>query len=63
MKWKTTPLPSDGDVRTRTKFALFPVELDNGYTVWLEIYTVIERYYTFSFQSDKWMIQKREEYQ
>ena len=39
MKWKTNPtILKNGDRRTKIKFALFPIETDDGYTVWLETY-------------------------
>lgn len=58
MKWKSKTPPKTGDTRTFKAFALFPMELDNGTTVWLEWYfytqrrqTINEGYDTY----DKWI--------
>ena len=40
MKWRSkikTPL-KDGDVITQKRFAWYPIKLDDGVTVWLELY-------------------------
>jgi hypothetical protein len=37
MKWKIDKL-KNGTVRVFRYFALFPTELDDGYTVWLQFY-------------------------
>lgn len=39
MKWKTT---KSGEQRIATYFALLPIELDDGYTVWLQKYYGVE---------------------
>jgi hypothetical protein len=45
MKWKTTKVePVEGDRRTKRKFAFFPVETDEGFTVWLETYDSVQEY-------------------
>ena len=45
MKWKTVRKePKEGDIRVKTKFALFPIEVNNGYTVWLETYDSVQEY-------------------
>lgn len=47
MKWKThkpEPEPKDGDVRTITKFSLFPRKCVDGYTRWLEYVWVTEEF-------------------
>ena len=45
MKWKTVRKePKEGDRRTIRKFALFPVQTDYDYTVWLETYDSVQRY-------------------
>jgi hypothetical protein len=44
MKWKHPPAPRLGDERTETRFAWLPTKLDDGYTVWLETYSVHLRY-------------------
>ena len=41
MQWSR---PRDREYRVRTKFAWLPVRCDNGVIVWLETYTVGERY-------------------
>lgn len=38
MRWKTWQPPADGTIETVKLFALFPVKLEDGYTVWLENY-------------------------
>lgn len=38
MRWKTRYGPRHGERQERKSFALFPVELSDGYTVWLEHY-------------------------
>lgn len=38
MRWKTKPLPKHGDKKTVKRFALLPMELYGGTTVWLETY-------------------------
>jgi len=38
MKWRTKYGPNNGERRVQKTFALFPAELDDGYTVWLESY-------------------------
>jgi hypothetical protein len=49
MKWKTRPLPlpKDGDVRNRLRFAWVPTDI-KGTTVWLERFEVREIYRVFS---------------
>lgn len=58
MKWKSKKSPRTGDTRTFKAFALLPIWLDNGFTVWLEWYyytqerqTINEGYDTY----DKWI--------
>jgi len=49
MKWKTQPIPKEGDRRVRIKFAWLPITLtyeQHTYRVWLETYEVLEEYYT-----------------
>ena len=41
MKWKTIP---HGSLRINQRFAYFPVELNDGHTIWLEKYYVVERW-------------------
>lgn len=50
MRWK---LPNNGDIRVRTKFAWFPIEVQ-GYKLWLELYEVKEMYV-----SGGWILQDR----
>ena len=47
MKWQTKIKPQSqlGELRTVERFALFPRKLDDGYTVWLEIYNVDQKYW------------------
>lgn len=40
MKWKRFPQHT---LRIKLRFAYFPVDLDEGYTVWLEKYYSVER--------------------
>jgi hypothetical protein len=40
MRWKTPP--PEPLVRTIRRFAWFPTDMDDGYTVWLESYTSVE---------------------
>lgn len=42
MRWKKVE-NKEGDIRTRTKFAWFPTQVET-YTVWLEFYLVKEEY-------------------
>lgn len=53
MKWKTIKFhtPVNGDVKKTVEFALFPTKLDDGYTVWLERYNVIQQ---FSIMGKDW---------
>ena len=44
MKWRTPHRIKESDQRRRVKFAWFPAELNNGYTVWLEFYGVLEEF-------------------
>lgn len=44
MRWKTAPKTEHGDTRTAQYFALWPTELSDGNTVWLEWYSVDEEY-------------------
>ena len=53
MKWKTSHKNIHGDKTTRKYFALFPTELDDGYTVWLESYFSEEVWY--EYQNDTTM--------
>ena len=46
MRWKHPVEPKIGDKKTDVRFALFPTPTDDGYTVWLEWYTVHLRYET-----------------
>jgi hypothetical protein len=47
MKWKTNRyVPKENDTRIKRKFALFPVECEGGYTVWLETYDEHQIYRT-----------------
>lgn len=38
MKWKTADKIKSGDINYHQYFALWPTELSDGYTVWLERY-------------------------
>lgn len=38
MRWKTAEKIKSGDVNYHRYFALWPTELSDGYTVWLESY-------------------------
>lgn len=44
MMWKTYQNPKPGTQQFRRMWALWPVALDNGYTVWLESYYVTEKW-------------------
>ena len=50
MRWKTEKT-EDGTERVVRYFALFPKELDDGYTVWLETYYAKEIWYEFETDS------------
>jgi hypothetical protein len=43
MKWPRTP-PTIGATRRVRRFALFPVQTDDNYVVWLEMYTVYQEF-------------------
>jgi hypothetical protein len=47
MRWKTTRGYQQGDQRTVRYFALWPVNLDDGSTVWLERYYAVEQWQEF----------------
>lgn len=48
MRWKTeNETPADATKRVARYYALWPKELDDGYTVWLEHYWAEERYERF----------------
>lgn len=44
MRWKTKPHPCTGDMRTRVRFAWFPVTSSDGTTRWLERVRVVQLY-------------------
>ena len=45
MKWRTNRIvPKEGDKRTKRKFAVFPIETEYDYTVWLETYDSVQEY-------------------
>jgi len=44
MRWKTDNGLKNGDRRKVKRFALFPIALDDGYTVWLEPYWAEEEW-------------------
>lgn len=44
MRWKTNTSPKSGEKRATQYYAFLPTELDDGYTVWLEHYYVLECY-------------------
>lgn len=47
MKWtfeKQNPPPRVGEKRYSEKFAIIPVKCSSGWWVWLERYTIVEKY-------------------
>ena len=46
MRWETYNRPKDGETRVITRFAFLPKKLDDGYTVFLERYSVKQRFLT-----------------
>lgn len=42
MRWMTDPRPKLGDQRVITRFAWFPTNLGDGYTVWLEQFMILQ---------------------
>ncbi len=55
MRWNST-LP--GELRSVRKFAWLPTECHNGVTVWLELYTSVERY-EIGFEREGWFLVER----
>jgi hypothetical protein len=49
-------LPEDGSIRRKRAFAWLPVTTTDGYRLWFEYYTRVERYYGFF---NRWVLQKR----
>jgi len=58
MRWKRR-LPKDGDYRIRRKFALIPVQLDNGQMCWWEVYEERQRYQHTFRGGTTWVTQNR----
>jgi hypothetical protein len=56
MKWKTNR-PEYGAQRVVCRFALLPVKLSNGFTVWLERYYELQEQRGVS--SNFWIVLKR----
>ena len=50
-------LPEHGTLRRTKRFALLPVETDDGYLIWLEWYTEVERYDHFRLSNGGWVLQ------
>ena len=48
--------PKDGTIRRKRAFAWLPVRTDDGYRLWFEYYTRVERYCGFN---DMWVLPKR----
>lgn len=44
MKWRLPEEPNLGDRRSITRFAWWPMEMSNGYAVWLEKYVEYQEY-------------------
>ncbi len=42
MRWKSYNGPKSGEKRVHRYFALWPTQLNDGYTVWLQSYWAIE---------------------
>jgi hypothetical protein len=49
-------LPKDGSIRRKRAFAWLPVRTNDGYRLWFEYYTQVERYCSFF---NMWLLQKR----
>jgi hypothetical protein len=43
----TRKLPKDGSIRRKRAFAWLPMKTDDGYNLWLDYYTRVERYWGF----------------
>ena len=50
-------LPEHGTLRRKKRFALLPVETEDGYFIWLEWYTKVERYDHFRLSNGGWVLQ------
>lgn len=61
MKWRTKPdwMPRHGDKKTVKRFALLPMVMDDGYTVWLEWYIAYKQYFN-GYAGGSWDTYKRE---
>jgi hypothetical protein len=51
MKWKSKPEPKEGDKKTKHKFALFPVKVQDKW-VWFEKYIAIYEYKKYPYVHD-----------
>ena len=49
-------LPKHGEARSSRRFALLPVRTDDGYFIWLEWHTKVERYCT---HYNRWLVYSR----
>ena len=48
-------MPEDGEIRHRRRFALLPVRTEDRYLVWLDWYTQVDKYFSYS---ESWSEQK-----
>ena len=48
-------IPEDGEIKYRLRFALLPVRTEDRYFVWLDWYTQVDRYFSYS---ESWSKQK-----
>lgn len=54
MRWKTKPIPKQGDTRWVKRFAWFPTKVDSGVMLWLESYYVRVKARRMRTWSDEW---------
>lgn len=59
MRWKTEKRPQNGDSKIEKTFALWPIETDDGYTVWFEYYWSVEEYIYLPGEGKGWWVQRK----
>ena len=59
MRWKTEQRPQDGDIKIEQTFALWPIETEEGYTVWLEHYWSVEEFVYLPSEGNGFWVQRR----
>jgi hypothetical protein len=60
MRWQTPKKIKNGEERIVRYFALFPTNLDDEYTVWLEYYYAVEQWQEFQndYTQNHWKLIK-----